>query len=200
MMRESIENTKGQFSPLVQYIKLFKKQLFYFTLFGFFAVSIIIVWKVVGVYEDPFSKRKKIVIVSDEFERGLEKNLRQTFGSHFGTIQNPAKGFQQSCKFFQAAFKKLTGRDYRLVLVPAQDNVVIVLPGTIILSRKALLSNTKDDLLRVLVLIQGLFVKKLHIKDLALGNIIHFLTHWIKPSNVSDVNMLKIYSNKFSKQ
>jgi nicotinamide mononucleotide adenylyltransferase len=35
----------------------------------------------VGTYEDPFTKKKKIVLVSDQFEKNLDRLLRQIMQS-----------------------------------------------------------------------------------------------------------------------
>jgi hypothetical protein len=58
--------------------------------FGFFATAVAIMVKVSGVHQDSFDKKKKFVLISDEFERSLEGNLRQTFTTHFGFAERPS--------------------------------------------------------------------------------------------------------------
>jgi hypothetical protein len=53
-------------------------------LLGLFAVTAAVIAKVGGVHKDPFTNKKKIVLISDDFEKSIDGNLRQTFSSHFG--------------------------------------------------------------------------------------------------------------------
>jgi hypothetical protein len=83
------------------------------------------------------------------------------------------------------------------VLVQADDKVVVFLPGCIVISKNILISNARNDIEMTLLLMEALFNRKTHIKELALTNLLHFISHWVRPTNVSDINMLKIYSRTY---
>lgn len=85
------------------------------------------------------------------------------------------------------------------MLVQAEAPTVIVLPQTVILSKDLILGrNKRADVERVLLLMETLFAKRVHIKDLAVSNILPFLRHSISPSNMSDIAMVKIYSRPYA--
>jgi hypothetical protein len=83
-MKETIETTQGNFNPVFQYLKLFRSQFIYLGAIGLFVIVGAILIKVTGIHQDSFTKKKKFVLISDEFEKSLESSLRQTFISHFG--------------------------------------------------------------------------------------------------------------------
>lgn len=56
----------------------------------------------------------------------------------------------------------------------------------------------KEDLMTLLILMEGLFVKRWHIKDLSLSNVKMFLTSKLSPNPFSDLKLTSIYSKKYS--
>ena len=47
---------------------------------------------------------------------------------------------------------------------------------------------------------ETLFANKIHIKDLAVPNMLTFIRQRIRPSNESDIAMVKIYSRPYSRE
>lgn len=47
---------------------------------------------------------------------------------------------------------------------------------------------------------ETLFASKIHIKDLAVANMLTFIRQTIRPSNMSDIAMIKIYSRPYSRR
>ncbi len=86
-------------------------------------------------------------------------------------------------------------------MVQADSPTVIILPQSIILSKNRMVGKSRrEDVERLLLLMEALFAKKIHIRDLALSNMLSFIRQRVHASNMSDIAMVKIYSRAYSAQ
>lgn len=70
---------------------LFKRQVFFAFFAGLLAAFGLVFSTISGIYEDPFTKKKKFMLISDKFEQSIKENLRQTFMEQFGRIETVSK-------------------------------------------------------------------------------------------------------------
>lgn len=100
-MNETIQISKDSFNPLVliilfktSYIKLFKRQVFFALFTGLLAAFGFLLSTISGICEDPFTKKKKFMLISDKFEQSIKENLKQTFLGQFDRTETVSKRIQ----------------------------------------------------------------------------------------------------------
>ena len=66
-MNHTIQTTQGDFNPLIEYAKLYRYHLASAALVALALMVGTIAYSIAEIHVDPFTKKKKIVLISNEF-------------------------------------------------------------------------------------------------------------------------------------
>ncbi len=97
-MNQRIMTTRGNFNPLLEYAKLYRHNLAYLALAALAMVLAGVAYSLAAIHIDPFNNKKKIVLVSNEFEKTLEQSLRYTFVHQFKGEETNSSIMQKHCR------------------------------------------------------------------------------------------------------
>lgn len=104
-------------------------------------------YRMTGVSEDPFSRKKRFVLVSEEYERSINGHLKEMIVPQLNSIVG-SEFLSKRCGELENYLKETTKREYLVEVVQSQDQVITVLPKSILISKNLLYSNkfSEEDL------------------------------------------------------
>ena len=119
----------------------------------------------------------------------------------FRTSEKISSSLQKKGKAIEDALKERSGRARKVVMVTSEDHVITVLPESIVISKNLMMKNEMEtDLANTVLIMEALFSKRYHIKDLALSNVGMFLRGSSQKNPLTDLKLTSIYTRQYSHQ
>lgn len=117
-----------------------------------------------------------------------------------GLSERTSPALSERGRYIEEWLASKTNRRYKVVMVGCEEHVITILPQTIVISKNMLLSRElgKEDLTSLLLLMESLFVKKFHIRDLSMPVVLTFFFSRLNSTPFSDIKLTSIYNRKYS--
>ena len=187
-------------SPPIQrlYLYLYRANILLIVLLTGLAVGVYCVLRIGGVHENPLSGKKKLILVSEAYEKRIANKLAYIVLSQMEQT-SVSEGLVRRNAELVEQLNRWTGSTYKMSVVNSADHILVVLPEQVVISRNLLLSPMSQRQLSLLLLVmEGLFVQRLHIRELSLSSVAVFAGVLVKSTPEIDIKLTKIYSRKYS--